>query len=129
LDLEPSIVGTWDRLRIDQAVTNLLSNAIKYGENKPISVSTYVEDNNAVIKVRDRGIGISAESIERIFDRFERVVPRSGREGLGLGLWITKRVVEAHAGQIVVESQPGEGSVFTVSLPLIPAEAGRDREV
>jgi PAS domain S-box-containing protein len=118
LDLEPVIDGTWDRIRLDQALTNLISNATKYGGQKPISVSAYVENNHAVIRVQDQGIGISPEDLERVFERFERVATRSGKEGLGLGLWITKRIVEAHGGKIVADSEPGNGSVFTISLPL-----------
>jgi PAS domain S-box-containing protein len=118
LDLEPAIVGYWDRIRIDQALTNLLSNAIKYGKQKPISVRAHLKDNYAVIRVWDQGIGIPPEKLELIFERFERAGGRSGNEGLGLGLWITKQIVEAHGGRIVAESKPGEGSVFTMSLPV-----------
>jgi signal transduction histidine kinase len=122
LDLEPVIIGTWDRIRVDQALTNLMSNAIKYGKNKAVTVSAYTSDNDALVRIQDQGIGISPENLERIFERFERVLPRSGKEGLGLGLWITKRVVEAHGGNINAESRLDEGSIFTMSLPLIAVE-------
>lgn len=118
LDLEPVISGAWDRIRIDQALTNLLSNAIKYGRQKPISVTAYVRNSHAVVRVRDQGIGISPEDLERIFEQFERVGTTSGKEGLGLGLWITQRIVAAHGGKIVACSELGDGSVFTISLPL-----------
>jgi signal transduction histidine kinase len=71
-----------------------------------------------VVNVRDEGMGIASDDLERIFDRFERVSTRSGKEGLGLGLWITKQIVDAHGGTIVAESQPGRGSTFTIRLPL-----------
>jgi PAS domain S-box-containing protein len=118
LDLELGIAGYWDRIRLDQALTNLLSNAIKYGRQKPISVSASVENNHAVVRVLDQGIGISPENLTQIFERFERIATKSGKEGLGLGLWITKQIVEAHGGKIAAESKPEEGSVFTISLPI-----------
>jgi PAS domain S-box-containing protein len=118
LDLEPVISGAWDRIRIDQALTNLLSNAIKYGRQKPVSVTAYVRNSQAVVRVRDQGIGISPEDLERIFEQFERVGTTSGKEGLGLGLWITQRIVAAHGGKIAACSELGDGSVFTISLPL-----------
>ena len=117
-ELESNIEGKWDRTRIDQAVTNLISNAIKYGMQKPVVVSAAVAGNQAVISVRDHGAGISPQHIERIFDRFERAAERAGNEGLGLGLWITKQIVQAHDGTIVAESESGKGSTFVMRLPL-----------
>lgn len=122
LELDNSVAGTWDRLRIDQILTNLISNAIKYGRNKPITISACVSGSDAVVRVRDEGSGISADDLPRIFDRFERVSPQSGGEGLGLGLWIARRIVEAHGGTLSAESELGRGSTFTVRLP-IEAEA------
>jgi PAS domain S-box-containing protein len=119
LVLQPSIEGTWDRLRIDQALTNLISNAVKYGLQKPISVTASTSDGgDAVIRVRDQGVGISSRDLKRIFDRFQRAKPRLGNEGLGLGLWVAKQVVKAHAGTIFAQSEPGVGSTFTMRLPL-----------
>ena len=118
LNLEAAIKGTWDRTRIDQALTNLLSNAIKYGRQRPITVGASVNDHEAVVTMQDEGIGIPYEGLKRIFDRFERIAPQLGNEGLGLGLWITKQIVEAHGGTIRAESELGRGSVFTVTLPL-----------
>ncbi|HYD49910.1 MAG TPA: GAF domain-containing sensor histidine kinase [Terriglobales bacterium] len=110
--------GHWDRLRIDQVVSNLLSNAVKYGGGRPITVVVECAQSRARLIVRDQGIGICESDQERIFDRFERAgnAPRSG--GFGLGLWITKQIVEAHGGVITVESRPGTGSTFAVELPL-----------
>lgn len=118
LNLEATIEGNWDRIRIDQALTNLLSNAIKYGGEKPIAVNAFVRDECAVVEIRDQGIGISTDGLTRIFDRFERLAPHAGSEGLGLGLWITKQIVEAHGGTIDVASELGKGSVFSMRLPL-----------
>lgn len=114
-----AVSGRWDRTRIDQIVTNLVGNAIKYGNGQPVDVSVEERDGRAVLAVRDRGVGIPPESHMRIFERFERVTGASVASGLGLGrgLWIAKRMVEAHGGDIGVESAPGSGSTFTVTLP------------
>ncbi|MCA1581543.1 MAG: HAMP domain-containing histidine kinase [Acidobacteria bacterium] len=121
-----SLVGRWDRFRLDQVVTNLVSNALKYGQNKPVSVDLERRGDVARLRVEDRGIGIPAESQKRVFERFERAV--SGRDfaGLGLGLWISREIVEALGGGISVESAPGSGSAFTVTLPIEGPAAGGD---
>jgi PAS domain S-box-containing protein len=111
------VLGHWDRLRLDQVLTNLLSNAMKYGAAKPIEVAVRQRVNMAVLTVRDHGIGIKPEDRERIFGRFERAVSATQYSGLGLGLWITRQIVEAMGGTISVESGPDvEGSIFTVEL-------------
>jgi signal transduction histidine kinase len=117
---QPQIIGYWDRLRLEQVITNLITNAIKYGGGKPIEVRVTCAAERAFVSVKDYGIGISTENQARIFDRFERAV--SGREygGLGLGLWITRQIVEALSGRITVESNFGTGSRFTVELPQTP---------
>lgn len=107
-----------DRFRYEQIVTNLLSNATKYGAGKPVLAR--VEAAGALrvrISVRDQGIGISAADLERIFDRFERSVAVKHHAGLGLGLWITRRLIEAMGGTITVQSELGRGSEFMVELP------------
>ena len=111
------IEGIWDRLRVDQVVTNLVSNAIKYGGQKPITVSASAKGECAIITIRDQGIGISPDNLDRIFVRFERVSAPPTSRGLGMGLWITKQIVESHGGSVVVESELGNGSTFTVRLP------------
>lgn len=116
--LDEEIRGFWDPLRVDQVVDNLLSNAIKYGEGKPIEMEIDVVDDCARIVVTDHGIGISPSDQKRIFDRFERAVSTRYYGGFGLGLWITRQVVEAHGGTIRVESELDQGSTFTVDLPL-----------
>ncbi len=109
--------GRWDRGRLEQVVTNLLSNALKFGEGKPIEVSIGQEGGLARLAVRDAGIGISPPLQAHIFDRFQRAVSAEHYGGLGLGLYISRRIVEAHGGSIRVESQPGAGATFTVELP------------
>ena len=113
-----TVEGKWDRLRLDQVTTNLLSNAIKYGAGKRIKLSIKHEDSYAMIEVVDQGIGIEPAHLARVFDRFERASSARHYGGLGLGLYITRQIVEAHAGSISVVSSPGNGSIFTVKLPL-----------
>jgi signal transduction histidine kinase len=112
------VVGLWDRSRLDQVVTNLLSNAIKFGEGRPIAVTVDADAGSARLMVRDQGIGISPEDQARIFERFERAVSGRSYGGIGLGLWITREIVQHHGGTVTVKSEPGEGATFVVQLPL-----------
>ena len=123
LQSPPRVDGEWDRLRLDQVITNLIGNAIKYGSGKPIEVSVEDQEGLARLTVRDHGIGIPPEDRQRIFGRFERAVSERQYGGLGLGLWITHQIVQAHGGRIALESAPGVGSTFTVELPRRPPEA------
>ncbi len=116
-NLAPAVHGWWDRVALEQIVTNLVQNAVKYGAGKPIHVAVSAEDGYATLTVRDGGIGISELDRERIFARFERAVTQHNHGGFGLGLWITRALVEASGGTIRVESTPGAGSIFTVVLP------------
>ena len=109
--------GRWDRLRVEQVVTNLLTNAMKYGEGKPIVVRVSEDAECAEISVRDRGMGIADTDVERIFHQFERAANRRAPGGLGMGLYIARQIVEAHGGQIEVESKIGDGSIFRIRLP------------
>jgi len=111
------IAGHWDRARLEQILENLLSNAIKYGAGKPIEVTVGASRERATLAVRDEGIGISEADLGRIFARFERAVPSSHYGGLGLGLYITRQIVEAHGGSIRVKSELGAGALFEVELP------------
>lgn len=130
-DAPEPVQGLWDRSRVDQVVTNLLTNAIKFGPGRPIEVALRQNGDDARISVRDHGIGISGEDQKRIFERFERAVSDRSYSGIGLGLWISRQIVEAHGGRIGVESTPGEGATFEVVLPeLLPrerADANSDR--
>jgi PAS domain S-box-containing protein len=113
-----SVRGRYDRARIDQVLTNLVSNALKYGGAAPVEVVVERDEQVARIVVVDRGIGIAPEDQERIFDRFERAPSAQAFGGFGLGLFITRSIVEMHGGHVAVESALGEGSRFTVTLPL-----------
>jgi len=122
----PVVRGLWDAVRLEQVLINLLSNALKYGLRQPISVSARVDADLVHIEVRDRGIGLAASETDRIFGKFERAVSTAHYGGLGLGLYISRQIVEAHRGWIEVESAPGRGSTFRVTLPL-GSPAGRDQ--
>jgi len=113
--------GYWDRFRVSQVVTNLLANAVKYGGGKPVEVEFGPRGDQAYLRVKDHGIGIDPADQPQIFERFERAVSSRNYGGLGLGLYIVKRIVEAHGGAVDVVSRPGEGATFSVSLPLRPA--------
>jgi signal transduction histidine kinase len=113
-----SIVGQWDRMRVEQVVASLVENAAKFGESKPIDVTVSRSDGVARLVVRDHGMGIRPEDMPRIFERFERGAPVSHYGGFGLGLWIASTIVEAFGGQISVDDAPGRGTTFAVALPL-----------
>ncbi|WP_242346200.1 hybrid sensor histidine kinase/response regulator [Anaeromyxobacter terrae] len=116
--IAPGIEGSWDRLKLDQVLTNLVSNAVRYGGQGPVSIELRREAGDAVVVVADRGIGIAAEDLSRVFERYHKGMNSRAHGGLGLGLYITRRIVEAHGGTIAVASRLGEGSAFTVCLPL-----------
>lgn len=117
-----SVIGLWDRARLDLVISNLLSNAIKYGPNQPVSLTVEGGDEVGRLIVRDRGIGIPPEAQARIFERFERAVSTRNYGGFGLGLWIAREVIAAHGGTIQVHSAPKarEGATFIVELPRPP---------
>jgi PAS domain S-box-containing protein len=118
LILEPGVKGQWDHFRIEQVILNLFTNAIKYGAGKPVEIRVRAENDRAVLTVRDFGMGVSPENHARIFERFERAADMREISGLGLGLYITRHIVQMHGGTINVESEIGEGSTFKVELPL-----------
>jgi signal transduction histidine kinase len=119
LPTEP-VVGEWDRMRLDQAITNLISNAMKYGRGAPITIELTATREHAALKVADGGQGIARADLPRIFEKYARCDKRRTITGLGLGLWIVKRIVERSGGTIQVESEVGEGSTFTLILPRSP---------
>jgi heavy metal sensor kinase len=114
-----TIVG--DRVRLRQLCLNLIDNAIKYTpEGGTVSIAVERRDGSALFSVQDTGIGIPADELTRVFDRFYRVDKARSREmgGTGLGLSIARWIAELHRGSISVQSTPGHGSTFTVTLPL-----------
>jgi signal transduction histidine kinase len=122
------VVGRWDRLRLEQVVSNLLSNAIKYGEGRPIVISLDSDERAARLSVQDNGIGIAPEQQERLFARFERAVSRRQYGGFGLGLWITRQLVDAMGGEITVASRAGQGATFSIVLPIDRAGSNAARK-
>jgi signal transduction histidine kinase len=120
-----------DPLRIEQVVSNLLSNAIKYSPSgRNVEVRVRRENGTAVLEVVDRGIGISREDQRRLFEPFRRVgLSQETIPGVGLGLFVVRRIIEGHGGEIEVESEPGRGSCFrvrfTIAEPAIDGEPAR----
>jgi len=110
-----------DRESLTQAITNLIDNAVKYsGDSRKIIVRAYAVDQYLIFTVKDFGIGIRKEEIDKVFERFYRGGDELTRtvKGSGLGLTLVKQIIEAHHGEITVESSPGRGSTFTVRIPL-----------
>jgi signal transduction histidine kinase len=112
-----------DENRIRQVLLNLLSNARKYSaQGSPITVTVQQSGYEAIVSIRDMGIGIPADALPHIFEQFYRVpgvkVLNGPRSGLGLGLYISRKIVERHGGRIDVQSIPNQGSTFSVRLPI-----------
>ncbi len=117
------VLGLWDRQALSSVLDNLISNSIKYSPAGGDIVVTVSKDGHdvsgwATVSVKDNGAGIAPEDLPHIFDAFYRAQHTAGVEGTGLGLWAVKEIVEAHGGSVGVESELGQGSVFTVRLPL-----------
>jgi signal transduction histidine kinase len=108
-----------DRLRIGRVVYNLIGNAIKYSPaESEIKVFAYRQNNFVVVGIADEGPGISKEDQKRLFKHYERLAVPELAKGVGLGLVVCKHLVEAHGGEIWVESEPGKGSTFYFTIPL-----------
>jgi signal transduction histidine kinase len=118
-------VGHGDERRLTQVLLNLASNAVKFTDNGSIDIAARAHDGAFELMVRDTGPGIAREHQQRIFDEFQQVDESSTRQkgGTGLGLTISKRIVEMHGGTISVESMLGSGSTFTVEIPIRPSGA------
>lgn len=119
-DAQEEFTAFVDKIKIKEIVENLLTNAIKFSPSgKTIRVSLNKIHNEIVLKISDEGPGFTAEDKEKIFGRFQRLSarPTAGETSIGLGLSIVKQLIELHGGSIVLDSNPGEGAVFTVMLP------------
>jgi PAS domain S-box-containing protein len=123
LQIKGHIEGVWDRARLEQVIINILTNALRYGPGKPIELRAQYDENRVLIHIQDSGIGIAGENLERIFGQFERAISENEVSGFGLGLFISRQIVEAHGGRIWVESHLGHGSTFVIELPLVSSEA------
>ncbi len=114
----PNVIQA-DSGSLEQVFTNLLSNAVKYAPNSPnIEVTGHAEDDHVIISVRDEGLGIDEDDISQIGERFFRAKTTTGIEGTGIGLNVVKALVEEHDGSLNVKSIKGEGSLFTIRLPI-----------
>lgn len=118
MHIEAGIEACVDPYRIEQVLSNLISNACRYAYGKPVEISLVKDHDIARLIVVDHGIGIKEEDRDRIFERFERATTLNEKAGLGLGLFLVKQIVEAHGGNVYVESEICKGSKFTVELPL-----------
>jgi signal transduction histidine kinase len=123
-----------DPHRIIQVITNLVMNAIHYtqeGGLVTVQLATDLDDTEscAIIRVRDNGIGIAPEHLPNVFQPFYRAVSNGKNGGAGLGLTITREIVELHGGTISVESEPGQGSTFTIRLPLVISVPHNDQTI
>jgi signal transduction histidine kinase len=115
------VTGVWDGGRLEQVLTNLLGNVMKFGAGQPVRVTVEAEGTGAARWiVQDGGPGISEAALATLFQPFARGTASLSWGGLGLGLYISKAIVEAHGGSISVESTAGRGATFTVRLPLVP---------
>jgi len=109
-----------DRYRLMQVVTNYLSNGIKYSNGeKEVTISVSKNNNSVIVCVEDKGLGISADQLPYIFDRFFRAEKTRNLEGIGLGLYLCRRIMDAHNGRVWAESEDGKGSRFYLSLPIV----------
>jgi two-component system, OmpR family, phosphate regulon sensor histidine kinase PhoR len=126
LSCEGDIQGNINAALLEQAVVNLIDNAVKYSEpGKPIRIEARREGKGVAIRVQDQGCGIEKKHLERLFERFYRIDRGRSRKlgGTGLGLAIVKHIMQAHGGNVSVESLPNQGSTFTLHIP-DPAESG-----
>jgi two-component system, NtrC family, sensor histidine kinase KinB len=108
-----------DAEQMERVIVNLVRNALKYsGPDEPVNVRLDQDEAEATVTVTDRGVGIAAEDAPHVFERFYQADTGYKAEGLGLGLYITKLIVEAHGGKTWLESELGKGSSFTFTLPV-----------
>lgn len=119
LEVQPAgpVVVRADRARISQVLTNVLGNALKFGDDKPIDIVIAAEAAYAELRIRDYGVGIDKSQHAIIFERFERIADAGSVAGLGLGLYVSRKLIELHHGSIRVESERGKGAEFVIRLP------------
>jgi signal transduction histidine kinase len=122
IDVDSGVIVHADAERLGHVLTNLIENAIKFSDEGPITVSATHNGDNVEIVVADKGVGIEEERQADIFSGPAPSGQRSGPSGTGLGLYLTRRLVEAHSGSISVESAAGEGARFIVTLPTAPRD-------
>jgi signal transduction histidine kinase len=108
-----------DKYRLVQVIVNYLSNGIKYSNGKTdVTIQVKREDEHIIVAVKDEGLGISKENLPYIFEKFFRAEKTKGMEGIGLGLYLCRQIINAHSGMVWAESEEGKGSVFFFSIPV-----------
>jgi PAS domain S-box-containing protein len=118
------VIGAWDYDRVEQVLTNLLDNALKYAPCGAVVVRVETGETEALVAVQDHGPGLTAEQLHRVFERFTRLPQTAASTaGTGLGLFISKRLIEAHGGRLWADSVPGQGTTFSFALPLTPSHS------
>ncbi len=121
------VLARFDPERVEQAVAILLDNAVKYtAEGGEVTVATAKRNGWVELEVSDTGKGIPEEDLPRVFDRFYRAEAARTARGAGLGLSIARQIAESHGGRLLVESEVGQGSTFTLRLPTDGPSEGRD---
>lgn len=120
LNVPSHLEAQWDRQKMEQVFSNLIENALKYAPGGALEISAELTDGEFSIKVRDEGAGISKEKQATIFEKFQRATSARKISGLGLGLFITKQIIELHQGSIVVESEIGKGAEFIIKIAQSP---------
>ena len=122
------IVGDWDPSRLRQVLNNLVGNAIKYAPDGTVAIRLIQEDGQVDVSVSDQGPGIPPDQIPHLFERFRQAGATAAQRagGLGLGLYLARRIVEAHGGRIGVQSRVGQGSTFWFTLPLRPEQPAHE---
>jgi PAS domain S-box-containing protein len=128
LQTVPSLLGRWDRSRLEQALGNILTNAFKFGAGGPVEVTLDREGGTAVVRIKDHGVGLPPEQQDLIFERFGRAPDTRGYGGLGLGLWIARQSIEAMGGTLGVVSNAGDGATFELRLNCQPAQTTTDTD-
>ena len=128
LSVSAGISARADKFRLEEALSNVISNAIKYGSGRPIDIQLKTRDAKAILTVQDRGIGIPAEDLSRIFGRFERATVSRNYGGLGLGLYIASQIVEQHGGTIRAENRSSGGTSFVIEMPRIVAPDAKRKD-
>jgi signal transduction histidine kinase len=127
LDAPAHLTGVWDKTRCQQVLTNLVSNAAKYSwPGTEVRVRLRPEDGSVIVSVGDQGVGLATTDIDQLFEPFARPGQEREATGTGLGLYISKGIVEAHGGRIWVESTVGRGSTFYVRLPRRPVDGNSE---
>ena len=106
-----------DKSRIEQVLVNLLSNSLRYGKGKKINVNLKIQDDKTLISIKDNGVGIAKENLGKIFEEYQKIETPNEITGMGLGLFVSKQIIESHGGKIWVDSELGLGSEFKIELP------------